>query len=570
MSKIIKGIVKLQVDKLIRSINEDIFSPEDWRFGKADTAKTIKNFKSVDGDEDGASLARADSAIQAAKSNLASLGVNVDSLDSVYSIEMLSEAGFTIYFKIKEKEKDEFDTDIVVAEHRGRAKVNKELSSIKDGKLAIDLQKGGDVEGTIIFNPKELDVNLPNTRKSFKGLQNGKKYTVYLQGGGITEPKQEEDGPIDKSQVYKLYATILGYMGLNIYDKIGIKKDFPIVNNFIEQAVAKQDDKLLSKYYNKYKEYINVTEDEFLTKVKDENFLKVASWMSRNKKAGVGKDLWSRIANEFPEFEMEGRKKQITSKPGKEAGKPVPDENKGIQDSIMSLTNILLESVNQEKWSKIVGLPLDYDKFKNLITNLENILRLLSNQYRLSYNKSKVKEYVGKYLNESFILEADGDTTDTTDTTDGDSGKKLYLLHLSNIDLGSSEKDSDEKRERDRKKYDGSGKLPARGEIVKIIKSNNPSFGEDSEVNKINNMLNSGVYVRPSIQDKNNLVVELNDGSALVVKSMSGESLVNLFKSGSAPAKGLKNYKVILGKKMGGSDELKEDAEAELTLVPVK
>ena len=557
MSKIVKSIIKYEVDKLI---NEDI--GDDWGFGKADTVKGIKGFKSVDGNEQEASLARADAAIEAAKSNLAKLGVNVDSIDNIYSIEMLSEAPFTIYFKIKETERDEFDSDIIVSEYRGRAKVNKDLTSAENGTLAIDLQKGGDVEGLIKFNPKELDVNLTNTRKSFKGLQNGKNYHVYLEGGGITDnggQKPEDEGPMDKKQVYNLYAKILGYMGLNIYEKMGVKKEFPIVNNFIEQAVAKQDDKLISKYYNKYKEFIDVNEKEFLTKLKDKNFLTVASWMSRNKKAGVGKDLWSRIANQFPEFEMEGRKKQITAKPGKEAGKPVPDKDKAIQDSVLSLTNILLESVNQEKWSNIIGLPLDGDKFKNLITNLQNIISLLSNQYNLSYNKDKVKEYTGKYLKESIIIEAEGDEK---------GGKTLYLLNLVNIELVTGEKDSDEKKQRDRNKY-GSQSLNATGNIVKILKSNNPEWEQTSTIKKINGMLSKGVKIRPSVRDEKNIVIEFEDGSALVVKSASGESLVQYFKAGKAPGKGLKNMRVILGRKMGNNDELKEDVEAELTLIPV-
>lgn len=568
MSKKIKDIIKEGVDRLI-SINE--ISADEWGmnllpsdspFGKSDTVKGIKGFKSVDGDEEGASLARADAAIQAAKSNLAKLGVNPDSLDNIYSIDMLSEAPFTIYFKIKEKETDEFNSDIIVAEYRGRAKVNKELTSVENGTLSIDLEKGHDVEGLIKFNPKELNVNLTNTRKSFKGLQNGKNYTVYLKNGGITQdgdkPK-EGDGPIEKKQVYNLYATILGYMGVDIYGKMGVTKEFPIVNAFIEEAVAKQNDKLISKYYNKFKEYIEVSEKEFINNVKDNNFLLVASWMSRNKKAGIGKDLWSRISSEFPEFEMEGKKKQITSKPGKEAGKPVPDENKFVQDSVLSLTNILLESVNQEKWSKIIGLPLDENKFKNLITNLQDIIKLLSNQYNLSYNEGKVKEYVGKYLNESVILEAEGDNVDD---------KKLYLLNLVNIELVKGEKDSDEKKKRDKTKY-SKNRLPAKGKIIKILDSKNPEFQQTSTINKLNGMLSKGVYIRPSVKDDKNIVVEFEDGTALVIKSVSGESLLQHFKAGTAPAKGLKNMEVILGRKMGGNDELKEDAKAELTLTPV-
>ena len=568
----IKDIIKSGVDKLINEVSADEWGmnllPSDSPFGKSNPVKTLQKFKSVDGNDTESKLAVADTAIELAKANLQQLGVNPGDLDHIYTIAMLSEKPFTMHFKIKEKDKDEFGSDIITAEFHGRAKVNNGLTSVEKGTLGIDLEQvnargeKSDIEGPLIFNPKELDVNITSTRKSVKGLEKGKNYTIKL-GGGMKASDKPNEGEDEPQQVYKAYATILGLIGLNIYEQMGANKDFPLPNGFIENAVAKQDDKLLLKYYNKYKENFEVNEKEFLTRVKDDNFMKAASWMSRNKKAGVGKGLWARIAEEFPEFEMEGRSKQIVAKPGKEAGKPVDKGDKYIQDSRLSLLNVLMESVAQDKWTKIMGFPLDSDKFKNLITNLERILGLLSTQYGLSYNKYNVKEYVGKFINESIIREAE----------EGDKPNEevFYLLHLDGIELVTGEKESPEKKEKDKKKFASRGIIPAGGSGIKILKSSNPSLWEASKVSEINKYISSGkVGVRKSHQDGNNIVIELPNDSAVVVKSASGENLMNYFISGGAPGKGIKNMKVIVGHKMGGDDKLENDAEAQLTLMPKK
>ena len=84
MTNKLKNIIKIQVGQLLSEGLE------------LDVDSKITKHKSVTGDEAASKLGRAQAAIDQIKSNLQSMGVNPDSLDSIYTVDQLKAMGFDI------------------------------------------------------------------------------------------------------------------------------------------------------------------------------------------------------------------------------------------------------------------------------------------------------------------------------------------------------------------------------------------------------------------------------------------------------------------------------------------
>jgi hypothetical protein len=459
-------------------------------------------------------------------------------------------------------ERGEFDENLPPEEQElreqfvnfsGRAKMNKSLSDERK-TIVLDLDNGWMVS----FNPEQLDINLSSTDKTLRGLANGREYDVimeqpngedepYIKVG--SEPEEDDTEEISKEQVYRTYGRILDLVGFNIYEKMGTKSSFPIPNGFIENAVAKQDVDKIKKYYTKYKEHIEVSEEEFINNVTNDSFLTIASWMSRNKKAGVGKGLWARIASSFPQFEMSGREKTITAKPG-ETGKPVSDDDTFIQDSKISLLNVIMESVNEEKWSKIFGLPLKGGQFEMFIKNLGKILNVLSKRYNVTFNKDKVKEYMKGFLKESIIK-----------LTEDENKQKeyLYTLKLIDIEIGYGEGGPKGKKESKEGKSIAKGKLN-----INEIPPTSKGWWTDNTMTEVNRLLGSGVEIKKSEQNpKNGIIVIWPSGGPSGTDAMVLSGPDNWWNK--VHGSGYRGN-VTIGKKVGGTEQIDKDFKGEIEL----
>jgi hypothetical protein len=550
-----------------RIVIEDIVNKlmvEDGPFKRDYNSSNLKGEKSVTGDASAQASARAETAIGKIKANLTNMGISPGDVNDLYTIEQLSVMGFGMNFKLRQELRNEFDEDLPPEEKElkekfvsfdGRAKVNQELSNERD-TLVLDLDNGWKIS----FNPEQLGINLTSTDKTLSGLADGKEYDVLM--GGKYDPNQPgdekpegDDGEddtdeISKEQVYKTYGRVLNLVGYNLYEKMGVKETFPIPNGFIENAVAKKDIDKIKKYYTKYKEHIEVGEEEFIENVTNDNFLTIASWMSRNKKSGVGKGLWARIASAFPQFEMSGRDKTITAKPG-ETGKPVPDKDRYIQDSKISLLNVIMESVNEEKWSKIFGLPLKGTQFELFIKNLGGILTVLSKRYNVTFNKDKVREYMKGFLKES-ITEAEEDKG-TEELFD-------YVLKLYGITLGYSDsQDPESKKGKKDGKSKATGKL-----IVKDVPPTSKGWWTNNMLSDVNRLLSSGVEIKKSEQNRKNGIILVwpsggPKGTDAMVLSGPDDWWNKVHGTGYSG-------EVTIGKKVGGKEQIDKDFKGQVQL----
>jgi hypothetical protein len=188
MSNRLKNIIKQNVSNLL---SEDVF-------GKHNDAKTISKSGSVTHDKVATHSAKASIVIDKIKDNLRSMGVSASDVDGIYTIDQLKSKPFDIKFTVLGKENkwgERKKKDIST-----KAKYNKPLSESR-GTMVLDLKD----YGTMVFLKKHLNMNLPGTDKTLKGLANGKNYRVQSLNGVLAIKLNEQGGQKDSTHVIELH-----------------------------------------------------------------------------------------------------------------------------------------------------------------------------------------------------------------------------------------------------------------------------------------------------------------------------------------------------------------------------
>jgi hypothetical protein len=131
------------------------------------------------------------------------MGVSTSDVNDIYTIDQLKVKPFDIKFTILGKENkwgERKKTDIST-----RANYNKSLSESR-GTLVLDLKD----YGTMVFSKKHLNMNLPGTDKTLKGLANGKNYRVQSLNGVLAIKLNEQGEQKDSTHVIELHDINLG------------------------------------------------------------------------------------------------------------------------------------------------------------------------------------------------------------------------------------------------------------------------------------------------------------------------------------------------------------------------
>jgi hypothetical protein len=189
---IIRNIIKRNVTNLL---NEG--------FGEHDDTNVISKSGSVTHDKVASHSAKASITIDKIKDNLRSMGVSTSDVNDIYTIDQLKSKPFDIKFTVLGKENkwgERKKKDIST-----RAKYNKSLSESR-GTLVLDLKD----YGTMVFLKKHLNMNLPGTDKTLKGLANGKNYRVQSLNGVLAIKLNEQGEQKDSTHVIELHDINLG------------------------------------------------------------------------------------------------------------------------------------------------------------------------------------------------------------------------------------------------------------------------------------------------------------------------------------------------------------------------
>jgi hypothetical protein len=449
------------------------------------------------------------------------MGVGVDHIDDIYTMEQLSAMDFGIKFKILASGLSKWDQNVVLhnGDHRGRIK----KGSNGDHNI-LELDNGW----LIMINPKELTVKIPGVDEPIKGLANGKKYKIRLGGSfelNELDPNTPSD-PVDEEfkegeSFYWNLIRVLKWMDIDYRTLMGVNERFPFPQNLIEKGIIGGDEKIIGKYFDNYNHDIDVNRDKFIKMSLSKEVIFLSKWLSRNKK-NPSSGIFSKIRESFPQFKIGGRG---------------------------SLTETL---GNNELWSKVVGIPLKGHQLKSLITNLHNIIGLLSKHYKSSYSKRNISEYQRTVLKEQYtrlVIENDSDP----EVEDG-----YFILDLTDITTGESYNDGSGKPS----KKETNGK--SRGGNIKINAEKNSPWITGNVEKNVNDVLSSGVTVRKSEKFKDTLIIEwskppFEDGTEALL--ISKPNIWDMFNSGK-----LKFTDVEIGRKFGGRHELTNKTSGKITL----
>lgn len=508
----LKHIIKIKVNSLI---NED-------------NTKQIRKSKSVTGDESSSRLAKASTAIEKIKDNLRSMGVSSSDVDDVYTIDQLSAMAFDIDFSLLATKFSDWDENQVVANYSGRGRVNL-LSSKNNKTLVLDLENGW----SIMFNPKEIETNIPGTSETILALKNDQKYTVKLGGDFDKEqlkpkPSEDETSGLEAGEdatVYEKYIKILELMGIDFYKHLKTTENVYIPQNLIEKAIRNRDEKLLSKYYKKYgkdvegEKLIPVSEKEFIDNaINNKNLQLLSRWLSSNKKNPDGNFL-GRLRKQFPNFEIGGR-------------------------------GSLPENDKTKLWSEVVGLPLENRHVKTLVKNLNKIMLILSRHHKTTYNKRNVKDYQRDVFSESRLVETS--KIKKVDT--------YFVLDLKNIKTGES---YDQENSKQIGGKDDDKVTFSKGGYIEMSPGKNSPWVTSNLVSNLNKVLKTGVSVRKSERHSDTIVVEwskpFKDGTAAIL--LSAPDIWNMFRGNK-----LRGVNVRVGRKVAGEERMRDNTTGKINL----